>query len=43
MLSRVLLCDPTRLLCPWGFIGKNAGVGCHFLLQEIFPTQGSNL
>ena len=19
------------------------GVGCHFLLQEIFPTQGSNL
>ena len=23
--------------------GKNAGVGCHALLQEIFPTQGSNL
>uniref|UniRef100_A0A4W2HF98 General transcription factor II-I repeat domain-containing protein 2 n=1 Tax=Bos indicus x Bos taurus TaxID=30522 RepID=A0A4W2HF98_BOBOX len=23
--------------------GKNAGVGCHFLLQGIFPTQGSNL
>ena len=23
--------------------GKNTGVGCHFLLQEIFPTQGSNL
>ena len=22
---------------------KNTGVGCHFLLQEIFPTQGSNL
>ena len=22
--------------------GKNTGVGCHFLLQEIFPTQGSN-
>ena len=22
--------------------GKNAGVGCHFLLQGIFPTQGSN-
>ena len=21
---------------------KNTGVGCHFLLQEIFPTQGSN-
>ena len=23
--------------------GKNTGVGCHFLLQEIFPTQGQNL
>ena len=23
--------------------GKNTGVGCHFLLQEIFSTQGSNL
>ena len=22
--------------------GKNAGVGCHFLLQGFFPTQGSN-
>ena len=22
---------------------KNTGVGCHSLLQEIFPTQGSNL
>ena len=21
--------------------GKNTGVGCHFLLQRIFPTQGS--
>ena len=21
---------------------KNTGVGCHFLLQEIFPIQGSN-
>ena len=31
-----------RLLCPWYFPGKNTGVGCHFLLQEIFPTQGSN-
>ena len=33
----------TRLLCPWDFPGKNTGVGCHFLLQGIFPTQGSNL
>ena len=22
--------------------GKNTGVGCHFLLQGIFHTQGSN-
>ena len=22
--------------------GKNSGVGCHFLLQGIFPTQGLN-
>ena len=29
----------TRLLCPWDFPGKNTGVGCHFLLQGIFPTQ----
>ena len=34
--------QPTRLLCPWDFPGKNTGVGCHFLLQGIFPTQGSN-
>ena len=26
------------LLCPWDFPGKNTGVGCHFLLQGIFPT-----
>ena len=31
-----------RLLCPWNFPGKNTGVGCHSLLQGIFPTQGSN-
>ena len=33
---------PTRLLYPWNFPGKNTGVDCHALLQEIFPTQGSN-
>ena len=32
----------TRLLHPWDFLGKNTGVGCHFLLQGIFPTQGLN-
>ena len=31
------------LLCPWDFPGKSTRVGCHFLLQRIFPTQGSNL
>ena len=37
------LCDPmTRLLHPWDFPGKSTGVGCHFLLQGIFPTQGLN-
>ena len=34
---------PTKLLCPWDFPGKNTGVGCHFLLQGIVLTQGSNL
>ena len=34
--------QPRRLLCPWDFPGKNAGVGCHFLLRGIFPSQGSN-
>ena len=24
------------------FSGKNTGVGCYFLLQEIFQTQGLN-
>ena len=33
---------PTGLLCPWNFSGKTTGVGCHFLFQGIFPTQGSN-
>ena len=31
-----------RLLCLWDFPGKNIGVGCNFLLQGIFPTQGAN-
>ena len=46
--SRVLtLCDPMDCsppdFCPWDFPGKNTRVDCHFLLQGIFPTQGSNL
>ena len=27
--------QPTRLLCPWGFPGKNIGVGCHCLLSGV--------
>ena len=33
---------PTRLFCPWDSPWKNTGVGCHALLQGIFPTQGWN-
>ena len=51
MLSRSVVSDslrphewqPTRLLCLWDFLSKNTGVGCPFLLQGVFPTQGSNL
>ena len=34
--------QPTRLLCPWDFLGKNTGASRHFLLQRIFPPQGLN-
>ena len=34
---------PARLLCPWNSLDNNTGMGCHSLLQGIFPTQGSNL
>ena len=33
----------TRLLYSWDSPGKNTGLGCHTLLQGIFPTQGLNL
>ena len=47
LLSRVQLLwphglEPASLLCPWDLPGKNTGVGCHFLFQGIFLTQGSN-
>ena len=46
-LSYVLSCiwffEKPWLPCPQNSLGKNTGVGCHFLLQWIFPTQGSNL
>ena len=42
--SCLTLCHPMgcSLLCPWSFPGKNTGVGCHFLLQGIYLTQGLN-
>ena len=30
--------EPARLLCPWDSLGKNTGVGCCAILQEIFLT-----
>ena len=44
LLSSVRLFETpwTVAPCPWDSPGKNIGVGCHFLLQGIFPTQGSN-
>ena len=50
LLSRI---SPVQLCAtPWtvahqaplskGFSRQSTGVGCHFLLQGIFPTQGSN-
>ena len=39
-------CDSIECSLPgfslWNSPGKNIGVGCHFFLQEIFLTQGSN-
>ena len=45
--SCLTLCDPMvcslpGFSCPWDFPGNSTGVDCHFLLQGIFPTQGSN-
>ena len=34
---------PTKFLCPQDSLGKKTWVGCHFLLQGLFPIQGSNL
>ena len=34
--------EAAKLLYPWDSPGKNTRVGCHALLYEIFPTQGSN-
>ena len=41
-----VLCNPMdwspNALLPMGFFLQAPGVGCHFLFQGIFPTQGSN-
>ena len=34
--------QPARLLCPWAYPGKSTRVGCHALLQRVFPPQGWN-
>ena len=34
--------QPPELYSPWNSPGQNTGVGSHSLLQQIFPTQGSN-
>ena len=36
-----MYCSPPGL-CSWDFPDKNTGMDCHFLLQGIFLTQGSN-
>ena len=45
--SGPILCDPMDCRPPGSSVhgvspGKNTEVGCHALLQGIFPTQGSN-
>ena len=41
--SFVTPCTVARqVLDPWESPGKNTGLGCYFLLQGIFPTQGLN-
>ena len=37
---RLFVTPWTRLLRPWDFPGKSAGVDSHFLLQGIFPDLG---
>ena len=41
-LQSCLTLQTPRLLCPWNSPSKIIEVGCHFLLQGIFLTQGSN-
>ena len=43
-VSHSVVSDSLRAhgLCLWNSLGKNTEVGCHSLLQGIFPTQGLN-
>ena len=41
--SAILWTVAARFLCPWNSPEKNTGEGCHYLLQGIFLTQGSNM
>ena len=40
--SVLTLCDSQGLYSPWNSPGQSTGVGSWYLLQGIFPTQGSN-
>ena len=40
--SVILWTVPCQTPLSMGFSNKNTGVGCHALLQGIFPTQGSS-
>ena len=45
VMSGQTLCDPMDCTCQPSLsmeFSKNTGVGCHSLLQGIFPTQGLN-
>ena len=47
-LSCVTLCNPMAFSLPGSsvladFPGKKTGVGCHFLLEGVFQTQGLHL
>ena len=41
-LCHLMDCSPPGSSVHWDFSGKNIGMGCHFILPGIFPTQGSN-
>ena len=42
-LCDLIGCRPPGSSCPWDSPGKHTAMGCHFVLQGIFPTQGWNM